>query len=558
MDMDVIRNKFKKEDIISISLFIVCSLAFFLMAVYKITRPGVQYDEISFYNIALGAKTDHFVSKRIHGIPVMVMPYIGALKAYLYKLVFWLFGVTAISIRLPMILLSTVTLWFIYKLMNLLTKNLWVSNITVALVSTSFCFIVSSKLDWGPTVIMFFFMSLALLSFFLFMDTHRLFYFYIMLIALLLGVYDKSNFIWFSSAFGVSALVIYRKKIVLFARELKSRFTVPLAVFLFIMFFYIISSVLPLMRLEINSAGSVSFDFQRILFIYRETSKTLTGRAYTEYLVNTFTNFNDFKNKIALLSYFLSSLLFLLWFFPNFRKRFSSVLNCQINSIAFMYLISGVIFTEIIFTRQVGGAHHYIMLLPFTVYITVLCGYIIIKIIQNTIIKNIFTVVFFAIVSIILFLNFRADIWFLRYISNENNEYNTIWDPAIYELSDYVINSGVETVYSIDWGLHNQLYSFDPERDNKNYMDMYAYFAEYHFITEFGHEWYFNTFFDKPVILFVGHGSETTIFKDSLTGFEVFSHEGLNNGTFEKIHSIQNNQGKELYQVFKYNDYIKR
>ena len=43
-----------------------------------------------------------------------------------------------------------------------------------------------------------------------------------------------------------------------------------------------------------------------------------------------------------------------------------------------------------------------------------------------------------------------------------------------------------------------------------------------------------------------------------MIGFETLRKESLNSGVFEKIHSIQNNQGQELYQVFRYSDYTKK
>jgi len=552
------KKKFELTDItkekISFILFIICALTFLFMAVYQIARPGVQYDEILFENAALGAKTDQFVSKRIFGIPFMLMPYIGALKAYIYMPIFWLFGVSAASIRLPMILMSTMTLWFVYQLTKRLTKNVWLSNITVALFSTSLCMIISSKLDMGPFAIMMFLLILALWAFFRFFDTHRLLYFYILLSALLLGIYDKSNFIWFSSAFGLSALTVYRKEFILISRELKGQFNVPFVAFLIFMCMYTIFSVLPLMGLDVNSASSRSINLQRIHDVYHGINITLTGSSYTGNLLNTPMEFSIFKNQIVVFSYFLSLIFLGLWFIPYFRKRMFSELKEHMNGLAFFCFISVIIFAEMILTRQAAAAHHFIMLLPFTVFVTVLCGNTLINIIQNRIVHKIITVAFYTIVAAILILNLRADIWFLRYIGNEKSIYSKNWDPAIYELSEYTHNTRIKNIYSIDWGIHNQLHAFDPDRDQKNYLDMIWYFNDYHNKTEEEKEWYFDTFFDKPEILFVGHGSETINLVNASEGFETFVKESLTDGTFEKIHSIQNAQGQELFQVFKFSE----
>ena len=82
-----------------------------LTAGRAIDIPGLQYDEILFVNAATGEPTNGlFVGRRILGVPVNVMPYMGALKAYLYYPVFKVLGVSPAPIRWPIIILSLVTL----------------------------------------------------------------------------------------------------------------------------------------------------------------------------------------------------------------------------------------------------------------------------------------------------------------------------------------------------------------------------------------------------------------------------------------------------------------
>ena len=48
------------------------------LACYKIDRPGLQYDELLFVNAARGVLIpDLFVWKKLFGIPVLLMSYIG-------------------------------------------------------------------------------------------------------------------------------------------------------------------------------------------------------------------------------------------------------------------------------------------------------------------------------------------------------------------------------------------------------------------------------------------------------------------------------------------------
>jgi len=51
-----------------------------------LSPPGCHYDELLFGNAALGVVDPHsFLYRTIAGVPVLLMPYVGALKAYIFK-----------------------------------------------------------------------------------------------------------------------------------------------------------------------------------------------------------------------------------------------------------------------------------------------------------------------------------------------------------------------------------------------------------------------------------------------------------------------------------------
>ena len=71
-------------------------------------------DEMDF----VGAATGKRPYRGWLGIPLMVFPYIGALKAWIYTPIFALFGVSALSIRFPVVLISCGTLALGYTLVR--------------------------------------------------------------------------------------------------------------------------------------------------------------------------------------------------------------------------------------------------------------------------------------------------------------------------------------------------------------------------------------------------------------------------------------------------------
>ena len=87
-------------------------LAFTAFATYQIHSPGLYMDEMDF----VGAATGKRLYRGWLGIPLLIAPYAGALKAWTYIPVFALFGVSAVSIRLPVVLISCGTLAIAYTL----------------------------------------------------------------------------------------------------------------------------------------------------------------------------------------------------------------------------------------------------------------------------------------------------------------------------------------------------------------------------------------------------------------------------------------------------------
>src|SRR5438094_28690 len=63
---------------------------FVLASCLGLSNPGLQYDELLFANAALGNSHPYhgFIYRETLGITTMVMPYIGALKSWLYAPIF--------------------------------------------------------------------------------------------------------------------------------------------------------------------------------------------------------------------------------------------------------------------------------------------------------------------------------------------------------------------------------------------------------------------------------------------------------------------------------------
>jgi len=203
-------------------------LLFIFLAGNNVQSPGLYYDELLFVNAALGGKINMFIHSRFGDLPLMLMPYIGALKAWIYYPIFKIFGVTTYSIRWPVVAIGALTLWINYRFVKMaFSRSIAIVFLILAAVEPSTLF--HTRLDWGPTTLMMLFRALLLLSVFAWIKTEKPWWLFVACAAAVFGVYDKLNFIWFCSAAFISLLVVYPDRIIAFVRtHLRSAIVIAL------------------------------------------------------------------------------------------------------------------------------------------------------------------------------------------------------------------------------------------------------------------------------------------------------------------------------------------
>ena len=179
-------------------------LVFLVLAIYKIHRPGLYYDEM--FVISPAFKVPAY--RTWFRVPLQISPYVGAEKAWIYPPIFALFGVSALSIRLPAILISCGTLVLGYSLVRRILSPGWALAFSIACaVHPAFIFL--TKVDWGPQVIMLLLKALCLLLCFRWLDgTTKTCWSVLGL--WVLGFLDKFNFVWFVIALVIATCAIYR------------------------------------------------------------------------------------------------------------------------------------------------------------------------------------------------------------------------------------------------------------------------------------------------------------------------------------------------------------
>lgn len=131
----------------------VCSLIFFLTGLILLSYPGLQNDEALAASplFRLANSMDH-INVFGHDVPTMLMAYVGALKTWIYAIVFRLFGPSYISIRMPALLIGTATVWILFLFVEKIQcrSAAWIAALLLA---TDPIFVLTTTFDWGPVAL---------------------------------------------------------------------------------------------------------------------------------------------------------------------------------------------------------------------------------------------------------------------------------------------------------------------------------------------------------------------------------------------------------------------
>jgi 4-amino-4-deoxy-L-arabinose transferase-like glycosyltransferase len=91
---------------------------FIAIAVPWIDKPGIQTDEALFAGGIYPPFDERSVIQIFgHDYPIMVMSYVGALKARIWAVIFEFWPPSPASVRIPSVLFGALSIWWMYLLM---------------------------------------------------------------------------------------------------------------------------------------------------------------------------------------------------------------------------------------------------------------------------------------------------------------------------------------------------------------------------------------------------------------------------------------------------------
>lgn len=193
---------------------VTAALAVFLgFGLLLIPYPGIENDEALFSG-GIYAPGGMEWSVRLFGeqVAMMIMSYVGALKAWLYTPVLALWGPSPWSLRLPVLLAGALAVFLFYRLLARAAGR-GAALIGCALLATDASFLLTATFDWGPVAIQQLLLVsglLLLVSFHQDGGERRL---AAGCFLLGLGLWDKAIFAWVLSGVTAAALILYWREI---------------------------------------------------------------------------------------------------------------------------------------------------------------------------------------------------------------------------------------------------------------------------------------------------------------------------------------------------------
>ena len=448
-------------------LAVAAACVFVFLAAYRIELPGLYYDELHFVNAALGAPDDTWVHMRLGPLPFLISPYMGALKAWGYAPIFRLFGVSALTIRLPAILLAALTLLIFYRAMRESVGHAWAA-IAVWIMAVDPANLFPSRLDWGPTVLTHFFQAAILALWFSYRHKPRPWKILLICICAGLGFFDRFNFIWLLSAFAIGICLCYPGSL----QNLwvsTPRFTRWVAIILALLAVGIMLYLILPLLLNVQHPTRAHTTILQVK--WHALVDTLSGQAVARFI------FGDARGIISYVPFWLIVVDGFLALASLFLPMSKALARENRKNGLFCFLIGFLIFVQIVITPQAGGPHHYLMIFPWPFLAFAFLARSLYDHFRTKKLSQVVALPLVAAATCIFFVNIHNTMSYLSHFRS-NPHYTSMWSPEIYSLSHYVNEHGFQakSIICVDWGLHTQFHALAPKELRRRMHDYWPIF----------------------------------------------------------------------------------
>ncbi len=510
-----------------------------MLAAYRIELPGLNYDELEFANAAQGAPDNTWIYIRLGSVPLLISPYVGALKAWLYIPVFRFFGVSASTIRLPVILIAAVTLLIFYRAVRGTLGATWAA-IAVWIMAVDPANLFPSRLDRGPTVMMHLFQAAILALWFSFRDKPQLWKAASILLCFVLGCFDKFNFVWLGSAFAIGILVCYPDN----AKNLwfsLPRF-VPWVAIILVLTALATMLYLVLPYRHLLPAGTLTMP---VGIHWNALLGTLSGATVASFI------FESPAGIIGVLPGWLIIVDGLLALACLFLPISDVKARENRKSGIFCLLVGLLIFLQIAITPNAGGDYHpnhYSMIFPFPLLALAFLAKSLDTQFATKSPRGAATLLGLSAASLFVVNVHNTTAYLSRFRANAH--YSPQWSPEIYSLSSYINEHGSEwkRIISIDWGLHNQIHAFAPKHLRPQIREFTPIFRRLDKKREEEQSWALRFVFPEGKSIVITFAASNEFYPETRRNFlaSLASHRELKSRLLKEFWF----QGEKIYELY--------
>ncbi len=411
-----------------------------VLSLHDIALPGLQQDETAFVNAATLRLPGLDISSSFHGIPLMMVPYVGSLKSWLYDPLFSVFGTSATTIRLPVVVIVGAGLLLLYAALSILI-NRPVALLTVGLLCFDNSLFWLTRNDVGPSAIEFGLKCAALFCAARFARSPRRWWVALLLASLALGVFNKLNFIWVvNAALVVSLLLVAQYRRTLRAhRHLLTAWLGGLAVI------YVSWGLYYFLNHVAGSEGPGTAFAQRWLEFRLGMGGVLSGTWFYDYALAP-----------------LPARTVVVWIVIGVFAigAVASVTRGAVRNlnVAWMALATLLIAVQILLTPQATAGWHYIAVYPFVTAVAAYGAYVVASVLLSRRVLR-YTALAGVGVAGLAYSGILLAKYFNTLTSREPQF--SAWSPAIYTLSSDLRKTKA-SIFTADWGIFEPLFALDP------------------------------------------------------------------------------------------------
>jgi 4-amino-4-deoxy-L-arabinose transferase-like glycosyltransferase len=174
---------------------------------------GIQNDEALFASVLYQPRAAAFMLHIGHWqVPLMLMSYLGTLKAWIYCPIFRLFGTGVSALRDPVLLAGVASVWLFFLLLRRVAGDR-AAIIGCGLLAVDSLYLLTTCFDWGPVALQHLLLLAGLLLLVGFYQTRQDLALLGGAFLLGLAMWDKALATWMLTGIGIAGILTFRRQI---------------------------------------------------------------------------------------------------------------------------------------------------------------------------------------------------------------------------------------------------------------------------------------------------------------------------------------------------------